>query len=246
MSARRTVEAGEVKSRRERPAKDPLTRDAIVAAALDLLTREGIEAMSLRKVAAILDTGPASLYVYVANLQELQALVLDRALAGVELPAAAKGTWRERLDALLHAYLKVLYARPGLAQLAMTTIATGPNYLRLLETLLGLFDEAGLPPTEAAWAADVVTLYVTAIAAEKANWREQKFEIGKVARSLDAVSPEEFPRIHAAREGIMGGGGEARFTWALDVLVNGILKTPRPEEREADKQGAARRKTKGR
>jgi AcrR family transcriptional regulator len=227
MSSKRPTEPEEVAGRRGRSAKEPLSREAIVAAAFDLLTREGLEAMSLRKVAALLDTGPASLYVYVANLQALHALVLDRALADVELPAS-RGPWRERLDALLHSYRLVLFTRPGLARLAMTTIATGPHYLRILETLLGLLDEAGLPPAKAAWAVDVLTLYVTAFAAEKSNWREQSFEIGPLARSLGAVSPEQFPRIHAARDGLLEG--EARFAWALDVLVNGILKAPRPKK----------------
>jgi AcrR family transcriptional regulator len=230
MRAKPPVKPREVAARRGRAAKEPLSRDAIVAAALDLLTREGLAAMSLRKVAALLDTGPASLYVYVDNLQALQALVLDRALADVALPAKSRRGWRDRLDALLRSYLLALDARPGLAQLAMTTIAMGPNALRILETLLGLLAEAGLPPAAAAWAVDLLTLYVTAIAAEQHNRREQGFTLGPMAKSLRALPPEQFPWIHAAREELLSGVPSSRFSWAIDVLVNGILETPRRKE----------------
>ncbi len=229
-TARPPIEPPEAVARRGRAAKEPLSRDAIVAAALDLLTRDGLAAMSLRKVALLLDTGPASLYVYVDNLQDLQALVLDRALADVTLPATSEGTWRERLDALLRSYLLVLDARPGLAELAMTTVAMGPSALRILETMLGLLEEAGLPAAAAGWAVDLLTLYVTAIAAEQHNRRAQSFSLGPLARSLDALPPEQFPRVHAAREDLLSGAPAARFTWAVDVLVNGVMKTPRPEE----------------
>src|SRR3954453_9693604 len=58
------------RSRRNRPAKPPLSRDAIVAAALEIARTEGVEALSMRPVAQALDTGPASPYVYVADGDE--------------------------------------------------------------------------------------------------------------------------------------------------------------------------------
>src|ERR1035441_10254442 len=83
---------------------------------------EGIDA---RVVAAALDTGAAALYVYVANLEEVHALMLDRALAAVQPTDAAGLPWRDRLKAFLLAYLHVLYKRQGLAQLALSTIGIG-------------------------------------------------------------------------------------------------------------------------
>src|SRR5580693_4828249 len=104
MSARDPFENRDVLSRRGGPSKEPLSRDRIVSEALGLLTREGLEGMSLRKVAAALDTGPASLYAYVDDLQSLQALVLDRALAAVDIRGAKRRGWRERLKSVLESY----------------------------------------------------------------------------------------------------------------------------------------------
>ena len=71
------------RSRRDRPAKPALSREAIVDAALAIVREEGIDALSMRRLAQALDTGPASLYVYVANRDALWELLFDAALATV-------------------------------------------------------------------------------------------------------------------------------------------------------------------
>ncbi|AKV04327.1 Transcriptional regulator, TetR family [Labilithrix luteola] len=80
MGAKDPFAARDVQSRRGGPVKTPLSRELIVGTALELLKRDGVEGMGLRKVAAALDTGAASLYAYVDDSNALQALVLDRAL----------------------------------------------------------------------------------------------------------------------------------------------------------------------
>jgi AcrR family transcriptional regulator len=190
--------------------------------------------MSLRKVAAALQTGPASLYAYVDDLRELHALVLDRALGKVELPKSG-APWRERLRKLLESYARVLSASPGLAQLAFGTIAVGPNALRIAETLLGLLDEAGVDVATAAWAVDLLVLYVTAIAAEHAGGLDPGDPEGAVARAFSAASQRDYPHLHAARAHLVSGTGEERFGWAIEVLMQGILQTLRPRQRSARK-----------
>lgn len=115
-------------SRRNRPAKAPLSRKVIVSTALHILEGEGVSGLSLRRIAAALDTGAASLYVYVANLEELHALILDQALAAAQVTEARSLPWRERLKTFLRTYLNVLYNRQGLAQLALSTIACAPTH----------------------------------------------------------------------------------------------------------------------
>ncbi len=84
MSAQNPFATREVKSRRGGKVKEPLSRDRIVDEALVLLGRNGLDGMSLRAVAAALETGPASLYAYLDGLDSLRALVLDRALERVK------------------------------------------------------------------------------------------------------------------------------------------------------------------
>ncbi len=228
--ARNPFEPRQVTSRRGGPIKAPLSREAIVTEALRQLRRDGLAGMSLRKVATALKTGPASLYAYVDDLQELQALVLDRALASVDARGGKRTDWRANLESLLASYLKVLFASPGLAQLALSTIALGPNALRITERFLGLLGEAGAARRTAAWSVDLFLLYATAIAAEHGS-RDAKHDPanpqGAVARAVRAISASDYPHIHAAREEILSGGGGERVAWAIDVLLTGILSGTR-------------------
>ncbi len=212
----------DIVGRRSRPAKPALSRDIIVSTALAILERDGLAGLSLRRVASALDTGAASLYVYLTNLDELHALMLDAALAAVTLPQGKDLPWRDRLKGFLAAYFHVLYERPGLAQLALSTIAAGPNSLRILEQLLDLLGEGGVDDGKAAWGVDLLLLYVTAIAAEQSNWRAKDMNFGRVKDVLSAVSAQEFPHIFALKEAFFSGG-EDRSAWALDVIIDGIL-----------------------
>ena len=184
--------------------------------------------MSLRKVAAALETGPASLYAYVRDLDELHALVLDRALAKVDLRVPRSGGWREGVVRVLESYAHVLSASPGLANLAFGTIAVGPNAMRVTEKLLDLLDQGGVDPASGAWAVDLVILYVTAIVAEHVDGLEPGAPDGAVANAVANASQGEFPRVFAARDHLLSGTGEERFAWAIEVFLRGIVATPRP------------------
>jgi AcrR family transcriptional regulator len=217
-----------------------LSRDAIVAEALRQVASGSDEGMSLRKVAVALETGPATLYAYVEDLDELRALVLDRALERVAL-GGSRGTWRERLNAVLESYVRVLSASVGLARLAFGTVAVGPNALRIVEKLLALLEEAGVPAATRAWAIDLLLLYVTATAAEHAGTGHPAAPEGPVAKALECVSEKDFPRIHAARDDLLSGSGDERFSWALDVLVKGILDVGQERRARATRRSARSR-----
>src|SRR5579862_7177702 len=107
-------------SRRERPAKPALTRESIVASAIQILRAEGLERVTMRRLAQELDTGAASLYVYVRNTAELHAAMLEELLGQIDLsPVTADGDWRDRLIRVLTEYTVILFGHPGLAQSAL-------------------------------------------------------------------------------------------------------------------------------
>jgi AcrR family transcriptional regulator len=111
------------RSRRNRPAKPSLSRAAIVDAALAIVREEGVDALTMRRLAQALDTGPASLYVYVANRDELWDLVFDAAVASTETEPTDPRRWREQLHALAGRMVHTMVVEyPGLARLAMARI----------------------------------------------------------------------------------------------------------------------------
>ena len=128
---------GSPRSRRARPAKPALSREAIVDAALAIVREEAIDALTMRRLAQALDTGPASLYVYVANRDELWDLVFDAAVASIETEPTDLARWREQLHALTGRMLHMLVVEyPGMARLAMARIPVGDNALRVSESML--------------------------------------------------------------------------------------------------------------
>lgn len=221
------------RSRRERPAKSPLTREGIIATAVRLLRAEGLQRVTMRRLAQELDTGPASLYVYVANTAELHAAVLDELLGDVDLePVRARGDWRERIEAVLVSYLQVLYEHPSLARTALVTRPSGPHYLGLLEALLALLKEGGVPDDRAAWGVDVLLQVATASAAEHATHDESphaEHEWNAVHEALRNASPTDHPNVAERATQLVSGTPEQRRTWAFHMLLAGILHTPLPE-----------------
>jgi AcrR family transcriptional regulator len=216
-------------SRRERPAKPALTREGIIDTALSLLKQEGLQRVTMRRLAQALDTGPASLYVYVANTAELHAAILDRLLGRVDLKATrAKADWRERLDAVLASYEDVLFEYPALAQSAVTARPAGENYLALLEALLALLADGGVPDLQAAWGVDILLLTATASAAEHSARREDsnaEQEWVQLRQALSSAAPDVHPHVRAQVDNLLSGTPAERRRWSVETLLNGILAT---------------------
>jgi AcrR family transcriptional regulator len=219
-------------SRRERPAKPALTRDGIVAAAVAIMRAEGLDKVTLRRLARDLDTGPASLYVYVRNVAELRAAILDELLGTVDLaPAVAPGDWRAALAAVLASYTDVLIAHPSLARSALVSRPSGPHYLALLDGLLALLAAGGVPAGQAAWGVDLLLLVATATAAEQGTRSQDEgagAEEDALAAAVAGAAPGRYPQIAALGADLLSGTGPDRLAWALAALTAGIAATPRP------------------
>lgn len=220
-----------ITDRRERPAKPALSRDGIVATAFRIMRDEGLERATMRRLAQELDTGPASLYVYVQNTAELHGAVLDRLLAELDLPsgAAPDGDWASPLVATLGAYTKVLFGHPSLARSVLTLRPSGPHYLTLVDTLLMLLALGGVPRRQAAWGVDLLLQQATATAAEQGT-RDESVEAGPeedaLATALRSVSPADYPNIAEVAPELTSGGGLERLDWAFRALIAGIAAVP--------------------
>ena len=91
---------------------------------------DGLEAVTMRRVAAALDTGAASLYVYVSGREGLLQAMLDRVTATIELEAPDPARWRAQLHSLLRRMHQALVAHPGMAALTLEDPPTTEVVLR--------------------------------------------------------------------------------------------------------------------
>ncbi|WP_406151105.1 TetR/AcrR family transcriptional regulator [Streptomyces sp. NBC_01012] len=219
------------RSRRERPAKPALTHEGIVTAAVRLMAAEGLQRVTMRRLAQELDTGPASLYVYVAGTAELHAAILEELLGAVDLaPVADEGDWRDRLAQVLLSYTRVLFDHPGLAQSALVARPVGPNYLALVENVLALLHRGGVPDGQAAWGVDVLLQVATATAAEQSARQGTPGaddEHDAFVEALGQASALTHPRIAALGSDLASGAPHQRLAWIFRAVVNGTATTPR-------------------
>jgi AcrR family transcriptional regulator len=221
-----------------RPAKvavrSPLTRDAIVEAAMRVLDTEGFDAVSMRRVASELGTGAASLYAHVRNKDELLDLMIDEVTGEYQYPDPDPEHWQEQLKDCMRFQRRVFQAHPGIAQAFLGRIPLGPNGLRAIEGFLNVCSVADLPDHAVCWAADAMSLYVTAQVFEEdlqrsgqpaaADPEEQIWAwLSDMKEYIKALPADEFPNLIAKVDALFEHGGpDGRFEFGLDLLVRGL------------------------
>jgi AcrR family transcriptional regulator len=212
------------RSTRDRPAKAPLSEEAIVDAALAILRSEGLGAVSMRRVAAALDTGAGSLYVYVNGHKSLVDALFDRIIATVEVETPDPSRWRTQLHSLLGRTREVLVAHPGMAATTMVDPPKTPVSMRLLENLFGILLAGSLDPQDAAWTADVLLAQVTYAAIEgELRHRDVATLAAEVSENFSRLPADEFPLISTHIAELVSGDVDQRCRFAIDVVIEGVL-----------------------
>ncbi|MEQ4721410.1 TetR/AcrR family transcriptional regulator C-terminal domain-containing protein [Nonomuraea sp. B19D2] len=223
------------KSRKPAPLRRQLSQDLIVDAGLRIVDAEGLDALSMRRVAQEFDTGPASLYAHVANKEELLELIYERVLGEIELPERAPSRWKEQLRAYAMESHRVLSRHADVARVALANIPSGENSIRAGEFVFGLLIEAGMSPRDASLSMDRLSLYITGDAYEGSlHWARMRaagldspqeyFEhfVGQIAGYYRALPPERFPHIQKFVDELIADDGEDRFRYGLELILDGI------------------------
>jgi AcrR family transcriptional regulator len=217
-------------ARRQRPARAPLSREAIVDAALRVLEREGAEGLSMRRVAEELGTGPASLYWHVANKDDLINLLVDRVASEVEMPPPDPARWQQQLKDWVLEARRVFQRYPGVAGLTLGRIPVGPTVIRWNEWLLALLRGAGMPDRIAAYAGDLGGLYLGATGYEESlpppSLTGQDLPPDQIVALYrgyyESLPPDQFPNIHETLDELFSGGPDERFELGLDIIIRGL------------------------
>lgn len=215
------------RSRSIRTAKprQALSVSRIVEAALAIIDAEGTEAVTMRRVAGDLQVVASSLYVHVANRQDLLLLVRDRVNQEVG-PSQQTGNWRGDLKGQ-HLKLQETLCRHGdVASLFFANVPAEESTMRGLETTLQQMLEAGIPAQVATWGLDRLLLYTVADAYEgwcfSSAYAQQADFVGPIREYFEALPIEQFPVIRANAEAMLSGESTERYEFGLDMLLAGI------------------------
>ncbi|WP_242614334.1 TetR/AcrR family transcriptional regulator [Actinomadura roseirufa] len=219
--------------RRTGPARRPLTQAVIVETAVRVLDAEGLDAVSMRRVAQDLGTGPASLYAHVSGKEELRELMLDHVLAEVRLPDPDPARWQEQLVELAGEIRHVYTGHRDIARVSMGLIPTGPNMLAVAEAQLALMRAGGVPPRIAGLAVDTLGMYIDADSVEDTiytartppgqdPWEYFMSYFGEIQDYLRSLPSDRYPNIVSMVDELTDTSGDARFEFGLDILIRGI------------------------
>lgn len=209
----------------------PITLDAIVDAAIAVIDAEGFDALTMRRVAAELGTGGASLYAHVSGKEALIALVMDRVFSELEVPwPPDPSRWAEQVKQTARD-MKAVYARHrDIARGGFARIPTGENATAGMERVLALLRASGLPDRVVAYAADLLPLYVTAISYEESLYASRGWSpedmlrfVGELREYFTSLSRERYPNLVDLADALTAGSeGDERFEFGLEVIVRGL------------------------
>jgi len=205
-----------------------LTRQRVVAEALTVIANDGVQALTMRSLAARLGVVPGAVYHHVRNKQQLQDLVLDNVLAEVDVHLDPSLGWTEQLKVLAHRLRRVLEAHPGVAGILKTRDPLGPHSLALAEAFLEPLQAAGFGDREAGLAFFLLVDYTIgfAVSDTSTSVNEQRVRDPATRAQLHqffrSLPPDQFPVLVALGEHIWVDNRDERFTAGLHVLVDGL------------------------
>ncbi|HEY6891450.1 MAG TPA: TetR/AcrR family transcriptional regulator [Solirubrobacter sp.] len=199
-----------------------LDLDQIVKAAMNVADAEGLEPLSMRKVAECLGVGTMSLYTYVPGKAELLDLMFDEAVAGAN--ELGEGTWRERVEQIAHENWWRCHRHPWLLDLTPRSPAVGPNVAARYEHELAALDGIGLTDQEMD---AVVSLLAGHVERSARNALRTPRTAANVASLAPRIGATRFPIV--VRVGKAAGEGanevyapEHSFEFGLRLILDGV------------------------
>jgi AcrR family transcriptional regulator len=197
-----------------RPRQTLLTRQRIVEAALGLVDEEGLEALSVRRLAAVLGVQGPSLYNHFAGKSEILDAVADAVMAEVDLSGFAGNPWPDALRRWARSYHAVLRAHPNIVPVIAHGVGHRPAQLAMAEAVYGTLIDAGWTRARATHIGALMRYLVTGSALGS-------FALGF---DIDPARYERYPHLHHAHRlaAHHEAVDEGAFELGLDLLINGL------------------------
>ena len=212
-----------------RTRKAPITVERIVDTAFQIVEAGGFDALTMRRVAAALQTGPASLYAHVRNKAELDDLLIGELSKRVALPTPEPARWRAQIIDVCRQMRDQYLRYPGISRAALADAPNSLDTLRISEGMLAILLAGGVPPQAAAWAIDAAFLYVSAYSFEASLRRHPEEDAdGRIVDRAEIIErfrmlpPDRFPNAVAYARELTSGDGHDRFDFTLELLLRGL------------------------
>ena len=206
-------------------SRQPLSRERVLAAAIEVADRGGVEAITMRRVAQELGVEAMSLYHHVPNKDAILDGVVDAVFAAIDMPAADRDDWRDAIRVRATSARAVLSRHSWALGLIDSRRNPGPATLRHHNAVLGVLREAGFTVPMAVHAVSLIDSYVGGFVLQEANLPAPA-EVGQVAGDiLEHLPVMELPYLaevitdHALRDGY---DPASEFGYGLDLILDAL------------------------
>jgi AcrR family transcriptional regulator len=212
-------------------ARRPLTRPRILKAALRLVDREGLQALSMRRLGRALGVEAMSLYKHVPNKAAVLDGLVELLLGELEIPGPEAGDWMVRARQICRSYRRIAHAHPHAFPLVATRSYNTPGALRQVEAALQILHEAGFDAETALHAFQTWSSYVSGYVLAELPRLSRQPTGDDAATRLDRrqLDPRAFPRLLALGPYYEDRDRDAEFDYGLDVILRAFQpKLERP------------------
>ena len=208
------------------PSRPRVTREEMVRLALDILDKDGIDGLAMRRLAERMRIRAASLYNHVTGKGELLTLIAD-AICGELAEITAGGDWRAQLETVAIRFRHVLLSHQDGARVLASTAPIGPNRLQIIESVLNALVRAGFSDAEATDAAWVHNSYVVGFVLDETLGRASGIVSSRRSREkgkrwLKPLSKEQYPTLVALANEVADVRPDRRFEFGLRALLDGF------------------------
>ena len=238
-------------ARASRRRRDPITQEMIVETALSILDAEGLDGLSMRRIAEELDTGAASLYWHVGSKDGLLDLLFDHVIGEQQVPSPDPERWQEQLKEVARTQRATILRHRDIVAVSLGRVPMGPHALRYSEKVLAILRAGGVPDWLAVAGQQLLIAVVNGFtldetsaepgpggqpaAGEHRGGAQQAGTHGDdggapqlsqddASRYLASLPPGQFPNLTALAGHFSAVEPGERFELLLDIFVDGLAQ----------------------
>lgn len=203
--------------------KDPLTRDTVLRAAAGLADREGIGAVTMRRLAQEVGVEAMSLYNHVRNKEDVLDGLVELVALEFALPSAG-GDWKAEMRRRAISAHDALVRHPWATALIVGRVNTGPAMLAYVDATIGCLVTAGFDWAEADRAWNAIDSHVYGFTLQELNFPFEEEAYADEAAAYLPHLPESLPWLRGMAEEVASGrhDGRADFGFGLELVLDGL------------------------
>jgi len=211
----------------ENRTRGRLSREVLIAAALEIADREGLEALSMRRLGKELGVDATAAYRHLPDKKALLVGVVEAVLSGADIETEPSAPWQQQFREVARAYRQALLSHsPAVARLAATQPLNTLESLRIVEHAVAVLVAAGIPLPRAVTAMQTVGQLTTGSVLLEAFWREWAAAGGEIRLSPPMLPDPELPVLSQAAATADFLAPEQVFEFGLAAVIGELQRKP--------------------